>query len=603
LDHSSIIYGAIDALAFAAGAALCVQMGILQWRSPQVTGGSRDLVILWICGGLWTLGCFTATMMRLSGAPESSVAVRVALTLAWSSSAIGPFITMRAAAASLDGRLPFGRVLTALGALASAGVLAALVWASLDPADDFALLEASLISFVASMAFLVICIAIVMRKRRPARPAAARQHSTMGRVILIFWAVWIALTLLNILTPRSEGVLARALSQVNQQWTIPVSILAALSVAKTHYADVVLKRSLAILLAIFGAAAVAWQIPGLPRGVPLVAVSLLAAALMLAAPIVWRSLGRAVDRMVLKRPDYPALARAYADEARLAPDSAALASLTETRIGEALGLDARFCPAEDAEVVTLEGGRPLALSPRLKAASLMSAEHAFLDAVGAELCRREDALAFEAERREREVREARLKAAVAEAELKALRAQVDPHFLFNTLNAIASLIATDPDRAEAMTERLAAFFRYTLDRQERTTATLDEELDFVRQYLEIEKVRFGDRLTVDIRKEKGLGKEAAPPLILQPLVENAIRHGLSSRLGGGRIEVDAARDGDRIRLTVSDDGVGFSPRSKPRVGLSNVRERLKALYGEAAAMTIGEGPGGKGASVVLTLPA
>jgi len=607
VDSPEIVYGTIDALCFAAGAALGVMMGALQWRSPQITGGTRDLILLWICAVLWTGASFIATMLVLSGTPPGSTTVRLAMTAGWLSTCIGPVMSLRAADAALAGRLPGRRFLFVLGGAASAGIAAMFLYAALNTADDFGILDAAIMSFFFSLLFMIGALGLYLmwRPRRVEPRKARRAASPIGRAVLAFWIGFIALTLFNIVTPPSGSELQAIVGRANQHWAIPVSILAALSIAKTHYADVVLKRSLVVLLSIFVAAAVAWQIPGLPLGVPLVTVSLLAAAMMLAAPSLYRLLSRGLDRHLLKRPDYHALAELYAQGARRAASAADLATLTEAAIGDALRLDARIDagPAADDEEMIDLAGHPANLFPKVKARALMQAEHSFLAEVGATYARRLDALALEAERREREVREARLKHAVTEARLEALRAQVDPHFLFNTLNAITDLIASDPDKAELMTERLAAFFRYTLNRQEQTLATLDEELDFVRQYLDIEKVRFGDRLTVEIRKDEGLGEESVPSLILQPLVENALRHGLSSKREGGRINVSAARDGEGLRLEVADDGVGFTDKSKDRVGLTNVRERLKALHGEAASMTIGKGPGGKGASIVLCMPA
>src|SRR5262249_52102090 len=154
-----------------------------------------------------------------------------------------------------------------------------------------------------------------------------------------------------------------------------------------------------------------------------------------------------------------------------------------------------------------------------------------------------------------------------------------------------------------MTERLAEFFRYTLTRTERTLATLDEELQFVRQYLDIEQVRFGGRLRVELSANADLAKKMVPALILQPLVENAIRHGLAPKPEGGCISVSAVREGAFLRLEVADDGVGMRKDSRrgTGVGLQNVRERLIALYGDAARMSIDSGSP-RGTCVSLLLP-
>jgi two-component system LytT family sensor kinase len=202
------------------------------------------------------------------------------------------------------------------------------------------------------------------------------------------------------------------------------------------------------------------------------------------------------------------------------------------------------------------------------------------------------------------VREERLRRLLTEAELKALRTKVDPHFLFNTLNAIADLISTNPAQAERMTERLAECFRYALATHSREFATLDEELNFARHYLDIEQVRFGDRLSIRLSRGDAAGNEAIPSLLLQPLLENAIRHGLAPMREGGRVSVSAHREGERLRLSVEDDGVGLSAgfASRAGIGLRNVQDRLHTLYGNTAEFIIGARSGGRGTSVTLVIP-
>jgi len=153
-----------------------------------------------------------------------------------------------------------------------------------------------------------------------------------------------------------------------------------------------------------------------------------------------------------------------------------------------------------------------------------------------------------------------------------------------------------------MTERLAECFRYALAKHARDLSTLDEELGFARQYLEIEQVRFGDRLRVQLSRGDALGNEAVPSLLMQPLLENAIRHGLAPVREGGCVTVQAHREGDRLRLSVEDDGVGLQPNPRDGVGLRNVQERLRTLYAQAAEFFIGARPGGRGTMVTIVIP-
>jgi two-component system LytT family sensor kinase len=196
---------------------------------------------------------------------------------------------------------------------------------------------------------------------------------------------------------------------------------------------------------------------------------------------------------------------------------------------------------------------------------------------------------------------------LAQAELRALRAQLQPHFLFNTLNSIAALIPMNPRGAEEMTTRLAEVFRYALRASDRESAPLGEELDFLRAYLDIERARFGDRLRVEERIEPGLEVVPVPTLLLQPVVENAVRHGVAARPGGGRVILDARRRGDRLVLSVEDDGPGFDPSvagspSGNGFGLHSVRERLRAAGHPPDALVIDSAPG-RGTRVVVQLAA
>ena len=180
------------------------------------------------------------------------------------------------------------------------------------------------------------------------------------------------------------------------------------------------------------------------------------------------------------------------------------------------------------------------------------------------------------------------------ARLAALQAQVNPHFLFNTLNAIASLIPKDPTRAEGTVERLASVLQYSITSSARGRVTLGEELAAVRDYLEIEQARFGERLRSTIEVDESLEGAAIPPMLLQPLVENAVLHGLSGRDEGGVVMVRGRAEDGAMVLHVSDDGVGpgKSKRRGNRVGLENLRERLALTYGAAARLEVGAREGG-----------
>jgi LytS/YehU family sensor histidine kinase len=184
--------------------------------------------------------------------------------------------------------------------------------------------------------------------------------------------------------------------------------------------------------------------------------------------------------------------------------------------------------------------------------------------------------------------------------------QLHPHFLFNTLHSINSLVAEDPAGASQMIARLGDFLRLTLEHSERQFVTLAEEVEFLRCYLDIEQVRFQDRLTVEFDIEPAALSAEAPHLILQPIVENAIRHAVAPRAGPGHIRVAARRANDSLRLEVSDSGPGIAPSASKAVagsgvGLSNVRARLEQLYAGRHRFELANGERG-GLSVTLEFP-
>lgn len=199
----------------------------------------------------------------------------------------------------------------------------------------------------------------------------------------------------------------------------------------------------------------------------------------------------------------------------------------------------------------------------------------------------------------------RMQAELARAELRALRAQVNPHFLFNTLNTIAALIGENPAAAEDVVTRLADVFRHALTASSREHTRLADELEFLRSWLAIERVRFGDRLRVVEDIEPGLDDVPVPGLLFQPLIENAVRYAVAPRAEGGTVSLRVRRDpsGETLTAEIADDGPGFAPGVRPSghgVGLESVRERLR-LGGSGHAFALESTPGG-GTRVRVTLP-
>ncbi|NNF04488.1 MAG: histidine kinase, partial [Rhodothermales bacterium] len=209
-------------------------------------------------------------------------------------------------------------------------------------------------------------------------------------------------------------------------------------------------------------------------------------------------------------------------------------------------------------------------------------------------------------------REKELAAESTEARLVALRAQINPHFLFNALNTILSLISERPEEAETVVEKLAAIFRYTLQAGSKPFVSMQEELTLVEDYLSIEKARFGENLEVECRVDDALRRHPVPAFAVQTIVENAIKHGLERKRGGGRVEITAGTgdDGEAL-VTVTDTGIGIPGlfgRSEPTrdkepffgIGLENVHDRLRQLFGHEDLLRIRSSP--DGTTVTLRLP-
>lgn len=216
-----------------------------------------------------------------------------------------------------------------------------------------------------------------------------------------------------------------------------------------------------------------------------------------------------------------------------------------------------------------------------------------------------------------QLRASHLRAELSAAELRALELEVQPHFLFNALNAIATLVrGNDRERASQMVVALADLLRLTLKRRGQVFLALTEELDHVQRYLDVQKARFGDRLEARVDLANDARRATVPGLVLQPLVENAFRHGIERKRGQGVVTVHAERQGSTLALSVADNGPGFANdatstgsketdghgnKSDTGIGLANLRSRLQALYGDQWSLTF-ESPTGGGTIVRITLP-
>jgi hypothetical protein len=214
---------------------------------------------------------------------------------------------------------------------------------------------------------------------------------------------------------------------------------------------------------------------------------------------------------------------------------------------------------------------------------------------------RERDAAAQAELGRERLRAERVEREAVLANLRALQAQIEPHFLFNTLANVASLVDSDPVLSKRMLEQFIRFLRASLAATRAESTTLAAEGELIGAYLDVLQVRMGERLRYGIEIEPSLAAFALPPMLLQPVVENAIKHGVEPQLQGGEVHLTASRAGSAVRIDVSDTGVGFGSSTRGGMGLTNLRERLKLIYGERASVEISERSGG-GTIVSLKLP-
>ncbi|MDP2825152.1 MAG: sensor histidine kinase [Sulfuritalea sp.] len=215
---------------------------------------------------------------------------------------------------------------------------------------------------------------------------------------------------------------------------------------------------------------------------------------------------------------------------------------------------------------------------------------------------RERNLALAAEVQQRENRRLEAEKQGLAAQLRMLQAQIEPHFLFNSLANVAALIETDPKLAARLLDALIRYLRSSLARTRAEGGALGDEVALLTAYLDVLKIRIGERLAYAFEIAPELLATAFPPMLLQPLVENAIRHGLEPKVAGGVVTVTARRQADRLQISVSDDGLGFAEKPGEGIGLANVRARLAALYGPAARLELSSGVGA-GVTATMSLPA
>jgi two-component system LytT family sensor kinase len=424
--------------------------------------------------------------------------------------------------------------------------------------------------------------------------------------------------------------IARAVRIARFQSIVLVLIGSLFYFSRFRAADLFAKCAVRLLLgaalAMLGALLVFGQVLSIAQTTvsPLATEILCAAAITGCAMLLFTRLARwsdiAVERGIFGKRDSHLAVREFRDRLGLLDAKSAVLLATEALACELLGMKRDEVSVHGGQhrngkslsiPISFQEGLSLVVSLAGNRKTLLSGEIGLLEEIALYAGTRLNELDREAERVESIRLESRLNQQLVQAELRALRAQINPHFLFNSLNTIAALIPSEPEKAETMTVRLARIFRHVLLHADRPFSSIDEEMYFLRTYLDIEQVRFGDRLQVEFEVETSIGHAAIPSLILQPLVENAIRHGVAPKVGKSRILVQAQRRGERILLSVEDDGIGLTQKQdKPElpanadgggVGLQNIRERLQTMYGSTARLSLVTVQSG-GSRATLELP-
>jgi signal transduction histidine kinase len=435
---------------------------------------------------------------------------------------------------------------------------------------------------------------------------------------------WIGVLLLLMLVCAAAS-LGNAAPYVGQ---IPDYLLLAFFCVSLYYRerlvffDVLMKRGVFLALGLAALTAVIAASTRSPVRLPDSATPWLYAfglLLWLAGPWIYALVARAIDRVWLRRPYSVAEAeRQFIRDVQAAATEEELHSRAAASLAAIFQAPAqvRFGPApepiakeDDSLAAEIEhaGARQgsILLAPRPNGVPFLSDDHRLLQSLSGALGVVLENVRFRADRRRQEEREQQLRLLASRAELKALRAQINPHFLFNSLSVIAGLMQYQPELADETIERLAQVFRYTLRKSENEWAPLGEEIEFITAYLGIEQARFGERLQVEFDVSPAAARIPIPAMSIQPLIENAIKHGVSACEGRGTVGLRAALEDGRLSVEVFDSGPGFPPGFSLHApgeshGLRNVAERLRGYYGDSARLSWESGA--NRTRVVLTFP-
>jgi two-component system, LytTR family, sensor kinase len=662
------LYLAASLIGFSTGATISVLLLVLTARAAKLPGASAANILFVTCCLAWNLGGLAHSVALTCGAPEQGRAALIILACQYTAAAAWPItvLSLWSPLASPRWQKICCRLLQALAVITCTLIVIPL-WRDVLTGVDSSLLFLKESTPYNGAILLTLGIAL-FRERLVSR---AMRLPVLAMLVGTFGATT-AVLILQVFP--FEPVVGDLLRVVSEQITLLVVLGAFFLFARFRFSDLFIRHSLRVVLAALTAVAftLSYYILSLFRlegrvaypGAARACLETLAAVpILVLFTFVDRRIGECVNRWIFRAPDYRTLLRELSEKLAGLRSETEIADAVQTTARQSLELRAAHLVAlenlsrtspppsnwphshgpepdwlnavNDGELVELDCQHPyyaghtqdeiellvpvrsegrvthmLAISPGPARRGLVTHEVNYLRSVAAQFGHRLDALHMEERLIVAQSREAVLLQQVTEAELRALRAQVNPHFLFNSLNSIANLVVTNPEQAETMTLRLARVFRHVLANSARPLIALHEEVEFLETYLQIEEARFGSRLQVKIAVDPAVAMEQIPSLMLQPIVENALKHGLGPKPGPGHLWITAEADGNQVRLRVEDDGVGpaigvlklnGSDGRSNGVGLENVAQRLNALYQDQGRMTIEVRQAG-GTRVTILLP-
>ncbi len=646
-------YLAANLIGFTTGLVISILLLVLTVRAAKLPGTPIANLLCAACSLLWNFGGLLSAIQNPVATPAAGPGC-IPMAIQFTGAAVWP-IPMLAVWRHLAverWQSACWQLLVALASI-SASVITLSAWA-VAGAGPTILPNPTLKEFTAySASFLLACGAVMLLRGRSV--SRALRFSSW---IVLFGLLATTLSVLLQTSVRLPGALDAIFCVTSMQSVLLIIFGTFFLFARFRFSDLFIRYTVRILLASLFAVAFVFltEAPVLQRllihtqfskAMRLFLITIGATELLMCFVPIERWVGRLVNRRIFHAPDYRNAARDLGDQLRSLYVETEVTAAVETAVRNTLALeDVRsitltklpvpLWPAEvhDGEIAEIGCGSPLAsllsapqvellvpvraggtvisvlaISPGAGRRGLVSQEVIYLRSVAAQYGSRLDLLRLERDMADRQNRESLLLQQVTEAELRALRAQINPHFLFNSLNTIANLIVTNPGRAETMTLRLARVFRHLLAQASRPLVPVREEIEFLRTYLEIEEARFGNRLQVEIDVAPEIAREQVPSLILQPVVENALKHGLAPKPGQGRLWITARAQGDQLCLAVEDDGVGPGRAGlgnangvQPHgVGLTNITQRLTTLYQDRAWLTL-EPREPAGTRVTVTLP-